>query len=170
MIESWRVNPLGYASGATQQASSGVTPFGFSITNRGFAIVAEAGSGAVSSYETHETGGLEPLSRSIPLGQQKAPCWLATTGDGQYAYTANAGSGTISSLAIASDGEVQLLNPVAGVVAAPFDLALSRNSRFLYVRQGAGAVSAFRVAPDGSLSPVGTVTGLPVGAQGIAAR
>jgi len=28
-----------------------VTPFGFSVTNRGYAIVSEAGSGAASSYE-----------------------------------------------------------------------------------------------------------------------
>lgn len=169
LIDSWRINPLGYASGVTRTASSGVTPFGFSVTNRGFAIVSEAGSGAVSSYETHEAGPLEPLSHSITLGQT-APCWLVTTGDGRYAYTANAGSGTISSLAIASDGRVRVLNPAAGVVPAPLDLALSRNGRFLYVREGAGAVSGFRVAPDGSLSSVGTVTGVPAGAQGIAAR
>lgn len=169
LIDSWKINPFGYASRATRNASTGVTPFGFSITNRGYAIVSEAGSGSVSSYETNEAGPLDPLSRSTPLGQ-KAPCWLVTTGDGRYAYTANAGSGTISSLAIASDGQVRVLNPAAGIATAPLDLALSRNSRFLYVREGTGAVTGFRVAPDGSLSSVGTVTGVPAGAQGIAAR
>ena len=93
-----------------------------------------------------------------------------TTHDGRYAYTANAGSGTISSLGIAPDGVLSLLNPAAAALAAPLDLAITGNSKFLYVREGTGAVGGFKVAPDGSLTPVGSWTGLPAGAQGIAAR
>ena len=72
--------------------------------------------------------------------------------------------------AVEPDGQVRVFNPAAGIVTAPLDLALSRNSRFRYVREGTGAVTGFRVAPDGSLSSLGTVTGVPAGAQGIAAR
>jgi len=169
LIDTYRVDFHGYASGPISHASSGVTPFGFSVTNRGYAIVSEAGSGAASSYEIDQDADLELVSGSVALGQ-KAPCWLVTTHDGRYAYTANAGSGTISSLGIAADGVLSLLNPAAGNLAAPLDLAVTGNSHFLYVRQGTGAVSGFRVAPDGSLKLVGSWTGIPAGAQGIAAR
>ncbi len=140
-----------------------------SVTNRGYAIVSEAGSGAASSYEIDHIADLELVSGSVALGQN-APCWLVTTRDGRYAYTANAGSGTISSLGIAPDGVLSLLNPVAGTLAAPLDLAITGNSKFLYAREGNSAVSGFKIAPDGSLTLVGSWTGLPAGAQGIAAR
>lgn len=169
LIDTYRVGFDGYTSGPTRHASAGVTPFGLSITNRGYAIVAEAGSGSVSSYEIEENHLFTPISSAIPLSQT-APCWIVTTGDGRFAYTANAGSGTISSLRVTTDGKLTLINPSAGVLSAPLDLALSANSHFLYAREGNGAVSGFRVMPDGTLSPIGSATGVPAGAQGIAAR
>jgi 6-phosphogluconolactonase len=169
LIDTYRLDFRGYASGPISHPSSGVTPFGFSVTNRGYAIVAEAGSGAVSSYEIDRNADLELVSGSVALSQS-APCWLVTTRDGRYAYTANAGSGTISSLGIAPDGALNLLNPAAGTLAAPLDLAMTGNSKFLYVRQGTGAVTGFRLAPDGVLTQIGSWTGVPAGAQGIAAR
>ncbi|MEM5450700.1 lactonase family protein [Paraburkholderia guartelaensis] len=169
LIDTYSVGFTGYASTSTPHASNGVTPFGFSITTRGYAIVSEAGSGSVSSYEVEDGKHLESISAAIPLGQA-APCWLVTTGDGRFAFTANAGSGTISSLRIAADGKINLLNAAAGTLSAPLDMALSSRSKFLYVREGNGAVSGFRVMPDGTLEPIGSVTGIPPGAQGIAAR
>jgi 6-phosphogluconolactonase len=162
LIDTYSVDFTGYASSPTPHPSNGVT-------TRGYAIVSEAGSGAVSSYEVDGGKRLTSISASIPLGQH-APCWLVTTGDGRYAYTANAGSGTISSLQIAADGTLSLLNPTAGTLSAPLDMALSSRSKFLYVREGSGAVTSFRVMPNGTLEPLGSVTGIPPGAQGIAAR
>jgi len=55
--------------------------------------------------------------------------------------------------------------------STPTDMALSNNSRFLYVRNGGnGTINGFRVEADGSLTPVTTAAGLPYGTQGIAAR
>jgi 6-phosphogluconolactonase len=169
-IDTYTVNFLGYASAPIPHASSGVTPFGFSVINRGFAIVSEAGSGAASSYEVADNGNLDLVSGSVSLLGQKAPCWLVTTNDGRYAFTANAGSGTIGSFSIAPDGVLTLLNPTAGTIAAPLDLGMSPDSKFLYVREGTGSVAGFQVEQDGSLTPLGSVTGLPVGADGIAVR
>lgn len=169
LIDTFRVGALGYTTGPVPHPSNGVTPFGFSTTNRGYALVAEAGSGSVSSYEVEDNRHLTSISAAIRLGQS-APCWIVTTGDGRFAYTANAGSGTISSLRIGADGTTRLVNPTAAVLSAPFDLALTKNSKFLYVREGTGAISGFRVSTDGTLSAVGSVTGVPAGAQGIAAR
>ncbi|MFC0402172.1 lactonase family protein [Paraburkholderia rhizosphaerae] len=169
LIDTFKVGVPGYTTGPRKHPSNGVTPFGFSVTNRGYDIVAEAGSGTVSSYEVEDNGHLTTISRSVPLGQN-APCWLVTTGDGRFGYTANAGSQTISSLKIGADGTTRVLNATAAALTAPFDLALTKNSKFLYVREGNGAITGFRVSADGTLSPIGSVTGLPAGAQGIAAR
>jgi 6-phosphogluconolactonase len=96
-----------------------------------------------AAYEVDENGNLDLVSGSVALGQ-KAPCWLATTNDGRYAYTANAGSGTIGSFSIARDGMLSLLNrTAAGAIDSPLDLGLSTDSKFLYLRQGTGAVSGF---------------------------
>ena len=51
LIETYSVSFTGYASTPTPHASNGVTPFAFSITTRGYAVVSEAGSGSVSSYD-----------------------------------------------------------------------------------------------------------------------
>lgn len=71
------------------------------------------------------------------------------------------------------DGELSLLdaNGRTGVSGpGPIDMALSRNSRFLYsLNSGDGTISGFRVRADGSLTPIGGVTGLPDGANGLAA-
>jgi 6-phosphogluconolactonase (cycloisomerase 2 family) len=169
-IDTYRMNFQGYASQPISHASSGVTPFGFSVINRGFAIVSEAGSGSASSYQVHEDGGLNLVSGSVAIGQN-APCWLVTTNDGRYAYTANAGSQSIGSFSIAPDGVLNLLNPRAAVTTGgPLDMGMSINSKYLYVREGTGMLARFRVEQDGSLTAVGSVTGLPAGAQGIAVR
>jgi 6-phosphogluconolactonase (cycloisomerase 2 family) len=53
----------------------------------------------------------------------------------------------------------------------PIDMALNNSSRYLYViSAGFQTVEAFRVDPDGSLTSIGSVGGLPFGIQGIAAR
>jgi 6-phosphogluconolactonase (cycloisomerase 2 family) len=83
-------------------------------------------------------------------------------------------SGTISSYRIGDDGTLTLINGTAadtGPMSAPRDLALSNNSRFLYVQIGGGtAVASFRVGHVGALTPLETDGGLPFGTQGIAAR
>jgi 6-phosphogluconolactonase (cycloisomerase 2 family) len=96
------------------------------------------------------------------------------TGDGRFAYTSNTGSGTISGYRLSRAGELGLLDPdgvTATTMAGPIDLALTRNDRFLYsLDSGVGAISAFRVKADGSLAPLAGASGLPAGANGLAAR
>src|SRR6266702_3846333 len=172
-------NPTGsalVATGPTTHASSGTTPFGFAFDNKGQLIVSEAaggpsGTSAVSSYSLSRTGDLSTLSSSVPDTQQAA-CWLVVTGNGRYAYTANAHSGTISSYAIAANGEITLLQAVAANTGAGnLDLALTRNSGFLYQFINAShTIEGFSVHSDGSLTLIDTVTGVPAGADGLAAN
>jgi 6-phosphogluconolactonase (cycloisomerase 2 family) len=171
-IDTWSVNDDGYAVNARTINSSGATPFGFTFVRR-FAIISEAGPSALSSYEVEDDGQLELLTGTL-TDTQKANCWVIATRNELYAYTTNTASGTISSYLISRQAFLSLLNAVAGKTAAggaPIDLALSNDSHFLFVRDGAkGMVDAFQVEGDGSLTPLGSASGVPAGAQGLAAR
>ncbi len=105
---------------------------------------------------------------------QSAACWVVIPSNGRFAYTSNTASGTISSYAVSFGGSLALMNITAAATGAgsvPIDMALSGDSRFLYVRTaGNGGISGFRIAPDGSLTMIAAATGVPAGAQGVAAR
>jgi 6-phosphogluconolactonase (cycloisomerase 2 family) len=91
---------------------------------------------------------------------------------------ANAGSATITGYRIADDGTLAVRD-ASGVTATtdagPIDLAASGDGRFLYQQaNGTGTIDEFAIGPDGSLTRIGTVTGLPAfdgshGPGGIAA-
>ena len=178
LIDLYVVGSDGVAGPPTPNTSNGLTPFGFAFDPRNHVIVSEAFGGApnaaaVSSYTANLNGTLDVVSGSVP-DFQTAACWIVITNSGRYVYTSNTGSGAVSSYALASSGELTLLNSVAaniGSMSFPIDMALNNSSRYLYVHAaGLQAVEAFRVETDGSLTPIGTVGGLPFGAQGIAAR
>src|SRR5438874_488106 len=170
------VNSEDVASAPNVQSSSGGTPFGFDFTPSGTLIVSEAaggpsGTSAVSSYTISDSGSLTTLSASVPDTQQAA-CWLVVTGNGQFAYTANAHSTTISSYTIAGNGKISLLNAKAATVGGTdLDVALARNSRFLYVfDNGDHSIVAYEVHANGSLTWLQTTGGIPAGADGLAAN
>lgn len=74
---------------------------------------------------------------------------------------------TLSSFTL-EGGRPQLVQAVAATTeAGPIDLTSS--GRFLYAETGiAATVDEFRVNDDGTLTRIGTVTGLPPGIEGIA--
>ena len=87
----------------------------------------------------------------------------------------NTGSGTVSSYFInPGNGSIALLDATAantGMGSAPIDMALSVNSRILFVLvAGTQSVASYRNGGNGSLTLVDTAGGLPLGAQGIAAK
>ncbi len=175
LLDTYSVDMNGIASGPVTTPSSGATPFGFAFTRQGTLVVSEAFGGAAdasaaSSYRL--TGaGLQLVSGSVPTGQTAA-CWVAVTKDGKYAYTTNAGSGSVSAYEVHPDGSLTLIDGRAGVTgdgATPIDAMVSHDGRFLYVlNAGAQSISAFAVQADGRLVSIGTATGLPVGAVGMA--
>jgi 6-phosphogluconolactonase (cycloisomerase 2 family) len=161
-------------------ASNGQTPFGFGFDKRDHLIVSEAFGAAptataVSSYNVSEQGGLQVITGSLHSGQTAA-CWIAVTPSGKFAYSANTPSATLTGYSISRSGMLALLSP-DGISAtlpagsAPTDMAVTRNDRFLYtLNSGKGTIGAYRIATDGSLGFLGTVSGLPAGAVGLAAR
>jgi 6-phosphogluconolactonase (cycloisomerase 2 family) len=176
-ITTYAVDADGLAGSPTFIASAGATPFGFAFDDRGRIFVSEAFGGAadastLSSYAVAD--GAAALIDGPDATTESAACWVAVTKNGQFAYTANTGSGTISGFAIAQDGSVSLITPdgATGITGgAPADLAMSANGRFLYARVGGAspAVAAFRVGGQGDLSPLGTIA-LPAGVVGMAGR
>ena len=135
---------------------------------RGAALPDDVAALADQEVKRKDAGHADAAGATIEL--LAATVGGVTTGDGRFAYTTNAGSGTIRSLRIAADGPLSLLNADAGTLSAPLDMAFSSRGKFLYVWEGNGAVSGFRVMPAGTLVPLGSVTGVPSGAHGIAAR
>ena len=178
LIDVYVVGSDGVAGPPIPNPSNGLTPFGFAFDQRNNLIVSEAVGGApnasaVSSYIAALNGTLDVVSASVP-DMQTAACWIVITNSGRYVYTTNTGSGVASSYTLDANGTLTLLNSVAanlGATSFPIDMALNNSGRYLYVHAaGLQTVEAFSVAPDGSLTSIDSAGGLPLGAQGIAAR
>jgi len=180
-IDAFTVGADGYASAMPiRNASFGLRPFSLAPRNDGKLVVVESFNAApnvsaASSYQLNPDGTITGISGSVQNGQTDV-CWVVITPDGRYVYTANFGSGTISSYSIATSGTLTLINGAAaslGNTSQPVDLSLSADGRFLYLLlRGTGAVAAFRIEGNGSLTSLGVVSGgLPVadGASGLAA-
>jgi len=160
--------------------SVGQTPFGFSFGKHRNLFVSEAAGGApnassVSSYRLTRDGGLDLVDSAVPTGLTAA-CWIVVTPNGRHLYTTVAGSSAISGYKIDRSGDLTLLNAdgitaSTGPGSAPIDMAISDNGRFLYALSTSNqTVSEFRIQPDGSLVPIGTLNGIPEAANGLAAR
>jgi hypothetical protein len=176
-IDTFIVNSDGSASGPTVNPSSGIVPYGLGFGQQNVLIVSEAFPGvpndsAVSSY-TFAGTGLDVVSASAPT-YQTAACWVVVTGNGRFAYAANAASGSISGYAVMPDGSLSLLNTdgrtgLLGSDATPIDMALSHNSQYLYdLGNGTHMIYIFAINADGSLTALGTAP-IPVGTAGIVA-
>jgi 6-phosphogluconolactonase (cycloisomerase 2 family) len=168
-IDVFRVGRDGRAAGPEVYDSVGTVPFGFDIDRRNHVVVSEAATGSVSSYQLGR-GSLDVVSGAVP-DTQAAACWLEISVDGRSAWTTNAASNTISAYAIARDGSLTLVAPVAATTpAGPTDIAQSRDGSHLFVRVRSGAVAVYAVGAGGSLTPLGEVVGAPsIGTSGLAA-
>ncbi len=164
-------------SEATINQSVGATPFGFDFTPNGKLIVSEAFGGAadasaVSSYAFNRNT-LQVVNGSVPTNQTAA-CWVVVTHNGKYAYTTNAGSGSVSGYTVAPDGSLALLDADGrtgdtGAGSGPIDAIISRDGRNLYIlNSGTHTVTTFQLESDGSLINLGDVS-VPAGSVGIAA-
>ena len=177
LIATFPVRSNGLTRSPVITPSNGLTPFGFAFDGRGHLIVSEAAGGlpgesSASSYGVNAEGVLESISDTIP-NFQTAACWVVVTGNARYAFISNTGSGEVSSFRNRPDGRLALIDATASDTAPmslPIDMALSSDSRYLYVHlAGRKGIAVFRVESDGSLTRRQSVLGLPFGAQGIAA-
>jgi 6-phosphogluconolactonase len=171
-IDTYVVRSNGRADGPNAQPSSGATPFGFNFGPDGRLYVSEAPGSAASSYSVDGAGTISAVSASVP-NYQAAACWLVVTSDGRFAYTANAGSATVSQYAIAPTGTLTLVGDGAAgsTDPGPVDLDASDGDGFLYVLNSrSGSINAFSIDPDdGSLTTITGVSGLGTGWAGMLA-
>jgi 6-phosphogluconolactonase (cycloisomerase 2 family) len=154
-ISTYVVASDGTASGPNAQPSAGQTPFGFDFNQQGILVVSEAAGGpggsTASSYRVDGSGHLTLVSGQVAT-TQTAACWTAIDHDGDIALTSNAGSGTLSSLTIGRNGQLKLGVAAAGSAGAgshPQDVDFSPGGELVYVRNGAGTISAFRFVEHG---------------------
>jgi 6-phosphogluconolactonase (cycloisomerase 2 family) len=144
----------------------GDVPFAVAFDQAGHVAVAEAGPSAIATFTLSRGGTLTQLD-AADTGQM-ATCWVVRAG--QYLYTSNAGSGSVSGYSTSRSGQLTALGNTT-TAAGTVDAASAAGGRFVYVQTGkAGVVDEFSVRAGGALTPLGSVT-VPGGAggEGIAA-
>jgi 6-phosphogluconolactonase (cycloisomerase 2 family) len=166
-LDTYQVQGHGLVAGPTVHASKGVVPFGFTFTGRDELLVTEAGSNAVSSYDL-DAGDLAAVSPSVP-SQGAAPCWIAATPDGRFAYATNAHVGSIAGFRVGREGALTFAG-LTNTASVPL-LDIATTHRFVYaLAAGTQQVIAYRIEQDGSLTSLGFAGNLPATAVGLVAR
>ncbi|MEO6253788.1 MAG: beta-propeller fold lactonase family protein [Ferruginibacter sp.] len=176
-IITYTVNASGVPGMMHSINSSTATPFGFDAGNNGNIFVSEAAGGAagaskLSSYHVNNDGSISLLTGSVGANQSAA-CWVVITNNGKYAYTTNTASNNLSNFDINNaSGAISVNTAIAATTGmGPIDAALSNNSKYLYVlNSGSHSIGVYMVDNNGSLSNIQTVSGVPAGATGLAAR
>lgn len=173
LIQTFVVGPRGAAEPASDIPADGGGPFGFDVDREGhilFSNAALAGglmSGA-SSYDADRDGTLTPNGSPVSSGQAAA-CWLASVG--HYAFTTNAGSGSIATFAVAPNGTLNHIatTPISPT-AHPLDESGVRDGDLLYVlADGLHQIIGYKVTHDGALVEVAS-TPVPAGVDGLGAH
>jgi 6-phosphogluconolactonase len=176
-LASWVVAPDGTPGPTVTNVSNGNVPFGFAFDARGRLLVTNADTpfSSASTYDVdRSTGALTPIDFEPTF--TLSACWAVITNSNQFAFVSSPLDQSISSLRIDPDGTLNLLDSHAATTTGfALDEALSRDSRFLYVVNPANlgftssSIDIFGVKTDGSLTPAGSVGGLPGSLSGLAA-
>ena len=161
-IDTFVVGRDGRPGQAVTTPSTGGGPFGFDFNRAGYLLVSDAalstGQSGATSYDVARDGTVTANGPAVPI-DQAAACWLAAAG--RFAYTANAGSGSIGRYAVAPDGTLTALGSHADRERPGRQAARRGRQRGpeLPVRPGAGLtqIVGYRVGADGSLTQVTTV-------------
>jgi len=172
-IDTFVVGSNGKAGPAITTPSAGGGPFGFDFDRAGHLLISDAalttGQSGATSYDVARDGTLTANGPAVPI-DQAASCWLAAAMG--FAYTANAGSGSIGRYAVAPDGTLTALGSMLvenNTASHPLDEAVSTGQAYLYVlADGLSQIVGYRVGHDGSLTQV-TTAAAAAGSGGIAA-
>jgi 6-phosphogluconolactonase (cycloisomerase 2 family) len=164
-IDVLSVRPDGSLSAPVANTSWTPVPFAFVFGRDGTLQVVEAGASTLSTYSVHPDGTISHIG-SVADGQA-ALCWIAT--DGSHLYGANAGSASVSRFSVDATGTPALEQQTAASTnPGSIDSAVTPDGSYLYVETGKnGTVDGFHINSDGTLTSIGSVTGL-AGLEGIA--
>ena len=171
-IAVYNVSEDGSVSAPDVQASAGQVPFGFAFGRSNTLIVSEASLSSASSYHVAPDGMLDVISAAVPT-LNRAACWVAVPLGGEFAYTTNAASNTLSGFRVAEDGSISLIDSdgiTATADGTPIDAAFEASGTYLYVLNGsAHSLNVYQRGENGALTPLTVVSGLPAGGSGLAA-
>jgi 6-phosphogluconolactonase (cycloisomerase 2 family) len=169
-IDVYRVRHDGRLSqNPVVNTSATPVPFAFTFDRFDRLVSGEAGTSSVTTYTIERDGEL--TNAQSLSDNQAALCWIVPARG--FFYVSNTASNTLSGYRINAAGTLSLVTPsgiVATTPAGPIDMAVSSHGNFLYAQTGtAGTVEEYHVERDGTLTHLGSVTGLPAGMEGIAA-
>jgi 6-phosphogluconolactonase (cycloisomerase 2 family) len=174
LITEFHVNANGVAGMGSSTASTGVTPFGFEFGRNDYMIVSNAvggaaGAGSATSYKGANVGNLDDVNGAV-ANNQAAPCWVAVTKHGRYAFTTNTASDNISSYYIAPNGGLYLVHEAIPSGDAPIDMVMSGNNFYSYVLCASdNTIQEYKRTLLGGLNHIGSIPNLPDFAAGLAA-
>ncbi len=172
-IDTFVVGRDGRPGPALTTPSVGGGPFGFDFDRAGYLLVSDAalttGRSGATSYDVGRDGSLTANGPAVPI-DQTAACWLAAAGG--FAFTANAGSGSIGRYAVGPGGTLTAVGTMLvedDSAAKPLDEGVSAGQDYLYVLAGGlNQIVGYRVGPGGSLTQV-TTAAVAAGSAGIGA-
>jgi len=174
-LGAFRIKNDGSINPGTFSNAAAPTPFGFDFS-RGYMIVSNAvggaaGAGSASSHLIKNDGSVASVSGAVP-NQQGAPCWVASTKYGRYAYVANTASNTVSSYYVSPFGKLYLIHAQAGNTdRGAADLVVTKDNGYVYVlTSGSHTINGFRRRPLGKLESTSTSEVLPISTTGLATR
>ena len=173
-ISSFKLGNDGSVAPDVVTASTGQTPFGFNFGRDDYMIVSNAAGGAAvagsaTSYHIGGNGIPHEVNGAVP-NDQAAPCWVATTKYGRFAFVSNTGSNSVSSYYVAPGGKLFLVNKAAGSTDnAPADIVVAANNYNVYeLNVNSGTIGEFHRTFLGGLKSIGSVSGLPGPVTGLA--
>ncbi len=180
-IDVFTVAADGSLTNPVVTAAQGVEPFGAAFAPSGALLVAEAGSGAVSTYSLGANNKLSVITSKSP-SSGAATCWVISAGG--YAYATSAITSSISGYQLSAAGQLVPMGivltepgnaaaifPPVGVTAFPLDLEITGDNKFLYVVYSAlGELIGYQVMPNGSLKKITTASpyAAQIGVEGLA--
>jgi len=173
-IDTFVVSSNGTPGRAITTPSVGGGPFGFDFDRAGHLLISDAalttGQSGATSYDVAGDGTVTANGPAVPI-EQAPSCWLAAAG--RFAYTANAGSGSIGRYAVAPGGTLTVLGTTLvenNSASHPLDEGVSADQDYLYVLAGGPSqIVGYRVGGDGSLTQV-TTAPITAGSGGIGAN
>jgi 6-phosphogluconolactonase (cycloisomerase 2 family) len=198
MVDVFRMGHDGRPIDETRIPANSRTPFGAQFAHGNILAIVETNDTSrrlavnnetsASSYRVTSDGSLVPISKAVRNGETAA-CWIRFTPDGQFAFSINAGSGSISTYRLSPEGELSLVKAVTvdtgGPFSLPIDADITADGRFLYVAAALDGlngkpqiplplnvanIQVYRIGSDGSLTLVSKTTGIPFTTEGIVAH
>jgi len=123
--------------------------------------------GVIEAFAVGAGGELSPIACPSDCKAGNLPWGLAVSPNGQFLYSADAESHTVSPFSIAANGS---LSPIACGAecevkdSTPEDIAISPSGQFLYINEREDdQIAVFTIAADGSLTKVACTSGCATG-------